>query len=265
MQRIVRTALAERLHERRRIARVRRVGERDVEGVRASGRDVRERVAAHDRRRRRAERVDVGAAARAAGGARSTKVTCAAPRESASRPSAPEPANRSSTRAPGRSCCSALIHASRTRSVVGRVRSPGGAAIVRPRQRPAMILMRRPQVDQPRLQPVRPFQRSSCSWNATSIGACAPGPGYAAAPPCGTRSPAGVRLLRQHQLQVLAGADLRGRAVHADAAHDEHRLRVAEAERPAVAQQRCSKLRDVASRSVDLQVDCSPPAPGHPA
>src|SRR5690606_26760774 len=78
--------------------------------------------------------------ARSGPAAFSTNVTYAAPRDSASRPSAPEPANRSSTRASARSCWSALIHASRTRSVVGRVRSPGGAAMLWPRHWPAMIL-----------------------------------------------------------------------------------------------------------------------------
>ena len=55
----------------------------------------------------------------------------AAPRESASIPSAPEPANRSSTRAPS-SGPSSENSASRTRSDVGRVAAPRGAASRRP-------------------------------------------------------------------------------------------------------------------------------------
>ena len=70
----------------------------------------------------------------------STKVTLAAPRESASRPSAPEPAKRSSTLAPSTGPIR-LNAASRTRSPVGRVASPLGAAIRLPRCVPAMILI----------------------------------------------------------------------------------------------------------------------------
>jgi hypothetical protein len=70
---------------------------------------------------------------------RSTKVTWAAPRDRASTPSAPLPANRSTTRAPTTAARlpRALNTASRTRSVVGRVRAPGGATSVRPRAVPA--------------------------------------------------------------------------------------------------------------------------------
>src|SRR5690349_23832070 len=57
-------------------------------------------------------------------------------------PSAPEPANRSRTRASGSAVPTMLIHASRTRSAVGRTASPGGALMVRPRQRPATIRTR---------------------------------------------------------------------------------------------------------------------------
>ena len=56
---------------------------------------------------------------------------CAAPRESASMPSAPVPANRSSTRAPPTSP-SIANSASRTRSEVGRVARPRGAFSRRP-------------------------------------------------------------------------------------------------------------------------------------
>ena len=58
-----------------------------------------EGVAAADRGVR-GERLQVGLDGRIAAGASSTKVTLSAPRDSASRPSAPEPANRSRTRAP---------------------------------------------------------------------------------------------------------------------------------------------------------------------
>ena len=61
-----------------------------------------------------------------------------APRESASSPSAPEPAKRSSTEASSTGP-TRLKSASRTRSPVGRVCSPFGAAILRPRCVPAMI------------------------------------------------------------------------------------------------------------------------------
>ena len=60
----------------------------------------------------------------------------AAPRDRASRPRAPDPANASSTTAsskPPRWLNTALMSDSRTRSVVGRVPSPLGAASVRPR------------------------------------------------------------------------------------------------------------------------------------
>ena len=56
----------------------------------------------------------------------STKTQWAAPRESASIPSWPLPAKRSSTRAPGRRNCSALNIPSLTRSTVGRVTSVPG-------------------------------------------------------------------------------------------------------------------------------------------
>src|SRR5262249_12597421 len=76
---------------------------------------------------------------------RSTKVAQPAPRDSASRPRAPLPAKRSSTRTPSREPgppsldSSAENRAPRTRSGVGRVVRPVGAAIVRPRCSPAMM------------------------------------------------------------------------------------------------------------------------------
>src|SRR2546425_2194525 len=54
----------------------------------------------------------------------STKSALSAPRESASRPRAPEPANRSSTRASEIQRCRMLNHASRTRAPVGRTVLP---------------------------------------------------------------------------------------------------------------------------------------------
>src|SRR5581483_3470232 len=68
----------------------------------------------------------------------STKVHEAAPRDSASRPSAPEPANRSSTAAPSTGP-TRLNAFSRTRSEVGRVSRPRGAAMRCPFRVPAMI------------------------------------------------------------------------------------------------------------------------------
>ena len=71
---------------------------------------------------------------------RSTNVHDAAPRESASMPSAPLPANRSATRGVDERAervASALKIASRARSLVGRVSVPGGASSRRPRAVPA--------------------------------------------------------------------------------------------------------------------------------
>src|SRR5260370_22077396 len=74
----------------------------------------------------------------------------AAPRDNASRPSAPVPAKASSTAAPangmtaGASCpCDRMLNsASRARSLVGLTFSPGGASSRRPRCLPATIRMR---------------------------------------------------------------------------------------------------------------------------
>jgi hypothetical protein len=72
----------------------------------------------------------------------------AAPRESASNPSAPVPAKASSTtaswitaRPPQSACISISNKACRTRSAVGRVPCPAGATSTRPRQSPATIRM----------------------------------------------------------------------------------------------------------------------------
>ena len=87
---------------------VRRVGEGDVEGVLARA-DARKRSASM---RCTVHRIpDAPSCSMLArsetrlGAADSTKVACAAPRESASRPSAPEPEKRSRTAAPGSSFC----------------------------------------------------------------------------------------------------------------------------------------------------------------
>src|SRR5262245_62330912 len=69
----------------------------------------------------------------------STKTALAAPRERASRPSAPVPAKRSSTSAPSTGPMR-LKTASRTRSPVGRTSSPLGAKIRAPLREPAIIL-----------------------------------------------------------------------------------------------------------------------------
>src|SRR4051812_37829242 len=74
---------------------------------------------------------------------RSTSTARSAPRESASTASAPLPAKRSSTTSPS-SGPSAENSASRTRSDVGRVPSPGGACRRRPPKRPATTLMAAP-------------------------------------------------------------------------------------------------------------------------
>src|SRR5690606_32059199 len=72
----------------------------------------------------------------------STSRACSAPRESASRPIAPDPAYRSSTRAPSRPPSSDMTEenrASRARSLVGRVVRPSGTEIRRPPAAPAMM------------------------------------------------------------------------------------------------------------------------------
>ena len=68
----------------------------------------------------------------------STKTQLSAPRDSASSPIAPEPAYRSSTAAPSTGPIR-LNAVSRTKSEVGRVTSPFGAAIRWPLRLPAMI------------------------------------------------------------------------------------------------------------------------------
>ncbi len=68
----------------------------------------------------------------------STKTQLAAPRESASRPRPPEPANRSQTSAPSTGPIR-LKAVSRTKSEVGRVAVPRGASKRRPLSSPAMI------------------------------------------------------------------------------------------------------------------------------
>jgi hypothetical protein len=76
----------------------------------------------------------------------STKRQKAAPREIASKPSAPEPAKRSMTRAPSRSgaqdaWASTLNRLSRALSEVGLVSRPAGAAMAWPLNFPDMIRM----------------------------------------------------------------------------------------------------------------------------
>jgi len=78
-----------------------------------------------------------------AAGDRSTKVTCAAPRLSASRPTAPEPAYKSRNTAPPPApfmrLASTLKSVSRRRSLVGRVLNPGGPSSLREPYVPAMM------------------------------------------------------------------------------------------------------------------------------
>ncbi len=76
---------------------------------------------------------------RASRGSASTICTDAAPRDNASSPSAPLPANRSTTCAPGNCGCSQLKRVSRTRSVVGRRPGRSGTGRRVPRQRPPMM------------------------------------------------------------------------------------------------------------------------------
>src|SRR5581483_9644011 len=74
---------------------------------------------------------------------RSTNVACAAPRESASMPSVPAPANRSRTRAPGSEGSRMAKSVSRMRSVAERVPPPRGTTSGRPFAVPAMTLITR--------------------------------------------------------------------------------------------------------------------------
>src|SRR5205823_4446333 len=76
---------------------------------------------------------------RAAASSCSTKVRCDAPRERASRPSAPLPANRSSARAPWVRAPSQLKSVSRTRSGVGRMAAEAGKRSFLPRHAPPMM------------------------------------------------------------------------------------------------------------------------------
>lgn len=80
---------------------------------------------------------------RKASRSRSQNVANAAPRLIDSKPSAPLPANASSTTAPSNPPLAedrAFMSDSRTLSVVGRVPDPFGAEIVRPRNSPEIIL-----------------------------------------------------------------------------------------------------------------------------
>ena len=77
---------------------------------------------------------------------RSTNVACAAPRDSASIPAAPEPANRSRTLAPGRSGSRIAKSVCLTRSASGRVAGPGASSRMpagRPGDDPAGVPGRR--------------------------------------------------------------------------------------------------------------------------
>src|SRR5438046_432850 len=80
---------------------------------------------------------------------RSTNTTCDAPRESASIPTAPDPAQRSRNWAPSIRGARILKSVSRKRSDVGRVCSDGGLFSLRPRYLPAMIrINHHPQITQ---------------------------------------------------------------------------------------------------------------------
>src|SRR6202023_3435650 len=69
----------------------------------------------------------------------STNVACAAPRDSASSPSAPLPANRSRQRDPGTRGPNQLNSVSRTLSGGGRISGCGGEANPPPRHDPPII------------------------------------------------------------------------------------------------------------------------------
>src|SRR5687767_13541913 len=71
----------------------------------------------------------------------STKVACVAPREIASMPTAPEPAQRSRKRAPSMRGAITLKSVSRKRSEVGRTCNAGGLFRFRPRNFPAITLI----------------------------------------------------------------------------------------------------------------------------
>jgi hypothetical protein len=71
-----------------------------------------------------------------AGAACSTSTADPAPRDMASIPSAPVPANRSSTRAPSTRSPSIPNSPSLTRSLLGRVPAPGTVRSLRPPRRP---------------------------------------------------------------------------------------------------------------------------------
>src|SRR5690606_29040742 len=87
-------------------------------------------------------RATCSASTRASAGSRSTSHASAAPRDSASRPSAPLPAKRSTTRAPANTGASQLKSVSRTRSGVGRRSGRLGNSSRRPRHLPPMIRSR---------------------------------------------------------------------------------------------------------------------------
>src|SRR5688572_14271102 len=182
-------------------------------------------------------------------GATSTKSALAAPRDSASRPRAPEPAKRSSTRAPGSSGCTMLIHASRARSPVGRTRSSRGALMVRPRHSPAMIRtsanVREPG-DQPRrIPPEVAFE---------SIGDIhhlrrAPFGGPMRNTPPDTLEFSGV--VAQRELETVLPDHTRRRA-EPDAARGEQRRRIPDPERLEVTQQFLERIVRVAKRNLEI-------------
>src|SRR5687767_989359 len=111
--------------------------------------------------------------ARIAGAALSTKVASFAPRDSASMPSAPEPANRSSTRASRTRSPRIENTASRTRSAVGRVSVPGGVWRRRPPYVPAITRTRQaacPIHGPPRALPRLPRRRGDLPLRAADHG-----------------------------------------------------------------------------------------------
>ena len=109
-------------------------------------------------------------------GSRSTRTARAAPRDSASSPSAPLPANRSRQLAPSIQGCSQLKSVSRTRSGVGRRPSLSATRSRRLRQLPPMMRSRPGPAGR---LPEGTFNDHPCTW----AGRCRPVHGAATAAP----------------------------------------------------------------------------------
>src|SRR5262249_10181056 len=155
-------------------------------------------------------------------------------------PSAPDPANRSSTRAPGSHGLTMLIHASRTRSPVGRTVSPGGASIRRPRHRPATIRMSGAEVGEARLESrlalVLVQLEAKCDVDRRALGELVRARAHA--PPQRNEL---ASVAAQQELEAILADDAR-RSADRDASRDEERRGIADAAGLEVAKQ-CLQLR----------------------